>query len=110
MLIYILKRLLFLIPMVFLVSFISFFLINASTKEPAITVLEARGIPRINKELVEITNKEYGFDKPFLTRYKEWLKDAIKFKFGKSFITQNDVSQSIKVAFYTQCNQPCLLH
>lgn len=99
MLMYIIKRLLFLIPMAFIVSFIAFFMINASTDNLATTVLEAQGIPRINQELIDITNKEYGFDKPLLVRYKTWLQKAVRFDFGKSFVSKSDVSETIKIAF-----------
>ncbi len=96
---YIIKRLLFLIPMFFIVSFCAFLLVNLSAKEPAMIVLQAQGVPAITDKLVQQTNQEYGFDRPFLVRYGDWLKQAIKFDFGTSFVTKKDVSKSILTAF-----------
>ncbi|MGP1569667.1 MAG: nickel/cobalt ABC transporter permease [Eubacteriales bacterium] len=96
---YVVKRLLFLIPMFFLVSFIAFMVVNASTDTPAEIILEAQGVPLITEELIEKTNEEYGFDKPLLERYKNWLKDAVRLEFGKSFVNRQDVSKLILRAF-----------
>lgn len=96
---YILKRILFLIPMFFLVSFLAFILINASTEAPAEIILEAQGIPLITDELIEKTNEEYGFNRPLLVRYTDWLKDAVHLDFGKSFISRQNVSVLVLNAF-----------
>jgi len=96
---YIIKRLLFLIPMFFIVSFCAFVLINASAKEPAMIILEAQGVPTITQELINETNAKYGFDRPFMVRYLDWLENAVKFEFGNSFVTKKDVSKTILAAF-----------
>lgn len=96
---YIIKRLLFLIPMFFIVSFCAFVLINASAKEPAMIILEAQGVPTITQELINETNAKYGFDRPFVVRYLDWLENAVKFEFGNSFVTKKDVSKTILTAF-----------
>ncbi|MGI5984547.1 MAG: ABC transporter permease [Clostridiales bacterium] len=96
---YIIKRLLFLIPMFFIVSFCAFVLINASAKEPAMIILEAQGVPTITQELINETNAKYGFDRPFMVRYLDWLENAVKFEFGNSFVTKKDVSKTILTAF-----------
>lgn len=96
---YVVKRLLFLIPMFFIVSFCAFLLINASAKDPAVIVLQAQGVPEITEALIEETNAEYGFDQPFFVRYADWLKDALKMDFGTSYVTGRNVSESILMAF-----------
>lgn len=96
---YIVRRLLFLIPTFFIVSFLAFVLINASTEDPAVIVLEAQGVPRITQELIDQVNEAYGFNQPFFLRYLDWLADALRLDFGKSFVTNNDVSQTIRTAF-----------
>ena len=96
---YILKRILFFVPLFFVVSFFAFLLINASAKEPAVIVLEAQGVPAITEDLIEETNIKYGFDRPFISRYADWLNKALRFEFGKSFVTNKDVSKDISTAF-----------
>ncbi len=96
---YILKRILFLIPMFFMVSFLAFMLINISAKRPAEIILEAQGVPDITEELIEKTNEDYGFNRPLLVRYGDWLSDAVHLDFGKSLIDKKDVSKTILKAF-----------
>lgn len=96
---YIIKRLLFIIPLFFIVSFGAFGIANLSTDQPAVIVLMAQGVPEITEEMIEITNEEYGFNKPFLTRYADWLKDALRLDFGKSYVSEKDVGQTVMTAF-----------
>ncbi len=39
----------------------------------------------VSQEAVEALKKQYGFDKPLLTQYAIWLKNAITLDFGESF-------------------------
>ena len=96
---YIIKRLLFLIPLFFIVSFGAFAIANLSTDQPAVIVLMAQGVPEITEEMIEITNEEYGFNQPFLKRYADWLKDALRLDFGKSYVSEKDVGQTVMTAF-----------
>ena len=59
---YIAKRLLFLIPMFFLVSFAAFTLMNLTTENPAMIILRSQGIPNITQDMIDQVTIEYGFD------------------------------------------------
>ena len=98
---FIIKRLLFLIPMLIIVSLCAFGLVNISSRKQAVTVLLAQGMPQvaITDELVEETNHKYGFDRPFFERYFEWLGKILRFDFGDSYVTGKSVSASIAKAF-----------
>lgn len=96
---YIIRRILTIIPMFFIISFISFILINLSPSDPAEIILRANGVPVITEELIEATKIELGLDQPFLVRYVNWLNDVIHLDFGKSYVTQKPVFSMISPAF-----------
>lgn len=50
------------------------------------------GVPQ---ELVEALKKQYGFDKPLPIQYLIWLKNAVTFDFGESFIYEEPVTHLI---------------
>lgn len=96
---YVIKRVLTLIPMFFIISFISFLLINLSPSDPAEVALRANDVPVITQELIDQTRVELGLDKPFLERYAVWLNNAIHLDFGTSYVTGESVSAMIFPAF-----------
>ena len=68
---YIIKRLLFLIPMIFIVTFIVFLLTASSGEHQALVLLKAQGLELVSDELIAKTVKDYGFDRPVVIRYFE---------------------------------------
>ena len=53
-----LKRILILIPMLFIISFISFSIINLSPQDPAKVALLASGVPEVTDELVQVADRK----------------------------------------------------
>ena len=45
----------------------------------------------VSNEIIEALKKQYGFDKPIPIQYLIWLKNAITFDFGDSFIHEEPV-------------------
>jgi nickel transport system permease protein len=97
--IYIIKRIIIAIPLFALISFISYALTNHSPKDIAVSVLYASGVPEITDEVIEKTITELGIDKPFLTRYWNWLKKLILLDFGNSYVYKKPVSSIIIPSF-----------
>ncbi|MCY4321615.1 MAG: ABC transporter permease subunit [Bdellovibrionaceae bacterium] len=50
------------------------------------------GVPQ---EIIDNLKKQYGFDKPIPIQYLIWLKNAVTFNFGDSFIYEEPVSSLI---------------
>ncbi|SDZ38940.1 nickel transport system permease protein [Evansella caseinilytica] len=96
---YMVKRVLMSIPLLLVISFLTFVLINLSPLEPAEVVLQSQGVPKITEELLEQTKEELGLDKPFFIRYIHWLIDCIRLDFGESFVTGKPVWSLIGPAF-----------
>ena len=91
MLNYFTRRLLYMIPLLLLVSFLAFVVLNLppgdflSTYQR--TLITQEGVNREEAmKLVENLRRQYNLDKPFLYQYLTWMKNIIlKGDFGYSF-------------------------
>ncbi|MFD2611339.1 nickel/cobalt ABC transporter permease [Paenibacillus gansuensis] len=88
---YIVRRLLLSIPLLAVISFLTFGLNHLSPMEPAEVILHAQGVPQITDELVAETKAVLGMDRPFLVRYVDWLMASVQLDFGNSYITGKPV-------------------
>ncbi|MDN5366051.1 MAG: peptide/nickel transport system permease protein [Thermacetogenium sp.] len=91
---YLLKRLLWLIPVMLGVSVITFALINLAPGDPAELMLRAEGMEP-TREAVEALRRELGLNDPVHVRYARWLWNALHFDLGKSFRTGRPVAEEI---------------
>ena len=96
---FIIKRIALMFPLLIVVSFMTFMMTYLTKGDPAVTILHAQGTPNITPQLIAET-REYGFNDPILIQYKNWLIEAIQFKFGSSYITGESVSERIGPAFF----------
>lgn len=78
-LIYILKRILQTIPLLILVSLISFFIIRLSPVDP---LAELKLNPSISKETLQKETKRLGLDKPIAVQYLLWGKAFVQGDLG----------------------------
>lgn len=76
-------------------SFLTFALGAASGSNPAAVALGDMATP----EDVARLNHEFGLDRPFLTRYADWLGSALVGDLGRSWFTGIPVTQSVTTAF-----------
>lgn len=83
MLRYLLKRMLFMVPMLLGITLISFIVIHLTPGEPG--VIESEMNPKLTKEVRERIRSFYGLDKPLHVQYFMWLKRIVKLDFGVSF-------------------------
>lgn len=83
MLRYLLKRLLFMVPMLFGITLISFVVIHLVPGEPGALNVEMN--PKMTKQVRERMRAFYGLDKPLHVQYWMWLKRVVKLDFGASF-------------------------
>jgi peptide/nickel transport system permease protein len=83
-----------LIPVLLIVSFLTFLLLNllpGGTKQIAVQVCPGC----TNEEIAQVTH-DLELDKPIVTRYVNWLGDALHGDLGKSYINEVDVTQLLK--------------
>lgn len=92
---YLLKKLLWLIPQIIMVSFVCFVIIKLMPTDPAEASLRVNNVPVITPELLAQRRVELGLDKPFLTQYFNWLINAFQLNFGVSYVFHRPVTQLI---------------
>ena len=76
---YIFKRIWQTIPLLFLVSIISFFLIRLAPVDP---LAELKLNPSITQETLDYEVKRMGLDKPIIVQYGLWLKSFVQGDLG----------------------------
>ena len=95
---YIVKRVLWLIPILLLISFISFSLMHLSPGDPAVIYLSQGGQSPDPEALIEV-RQQLGLDKPFFQQYFSWLGGLFRGDLGTSFFTKKPVMQEIATLF-----------
>jgi peptide/nickel transport system permease protein len=80
---YLLKRIFFMVPMLFGITLISFAVIQLTPGEPG--ALDVEMNPKVTKEVRERIRSFYGLDKPAHVQYWLWLKRVVRLDFGVSF-------------------------
>ena len=94
---YIIRRILWSIPFLFVVSLIAFALIQAPPGDYITTfaaTLAASG-DVIDQERLDALRERYGLDQPFLVQYWRWISGVLQGDFGISFEWQQPVSNLI---------------
>lgn len=89
---YIIRRILQMIPIIFGVSIIIFLIISLV---PGNFIDAKVQTSHMTKEQVAHLKELYGIDDPVYIRYFNWIKGAIRFDFGDSFVHQMPVSKVI---------------
>ncbi|MBC6415148.1 MAG: ABC transporter permease subunit [Bdellovibrionales bacterium] len=105
---YLLKRLFLIIPTLFGITFACFIITITAPGGPIeqkLAQIRFSGMAEthesdsnpygIPQEIVDNLKKQYGFDKPLPVQYAIWLKNAITFNFGYSFIYDEPVTDLI---------------
>ncbi len=85
------RRLLFMIPVALLVSFVTFMIIHLIPGDPARVLLGESATP----QTVAALRHQLGLDKPLLTQYILWLGQAVHGNLGESIQLQQPVTQAI---------------
>jgi peptide/nickel transport system permease protein len=86
------RRLLSLIPLLLIVSFVVFALVHLIPGDAATTL--AGGIDS-SPERIQQIRTELRLDEPFVEQYKDWLTSAVQGDFGNSFQSGRPVSEEI---------------
>lgn len=85
---YIIKRVLFAIPMLFAISFVAFILINLMPSDPAEVALRVNEIIPTEEAIISM-REQLGLNDPFLVRYFNWLGDCLRLDLGVSYTNTN---------------------
>ncbi len=81
---YILGRILFIIPIMLILSVFTFGLTYLSPSDPVTLYYESMGA-KPDKDMVERTKEEMGLNDPFVVQYGRWLNNALHGDLGTSY-------------------------
>ncbi|APO42883.1 MULTISPECIES: nickel ABC transporter permease subunit NikB [Paenibacillus] len=93
---YIGKRMIAIIPIVFIATLVTFALIHISPVDPAEAYLTAAHIYP-TPELLAQKRHEFGLDQPLLTQYAHTIQKITKLDFGTSYLTNKPVWDEVKL-------------
>lgn len=115
MLTYIFRRMILMIPTLIGITLVCFAIVNLAPGSPIEQKLQQirfagagnadaanssnAGTSTVSKEVLEALQKQYGFDKPWYTRYGIWLKNITRLDFGESFTYEEPVIDVIMSKF-----------
>ena len=88
---YIYSKLLSVVPVIFGVTLVSFFLIHFIPGDPVRIMLHGRATDEVVRQIYQ----ELGWDKPLITQYFEFLLNTLQGDLGKSYIQKVPVSELI---------------
>ncbi|MBC5638319.1 ABC transporter permease [Ornithinibacillus sp. BX22] len=91
MLSFIVKRILSVIPVLFVVSLVIFLIVHLTPGDPAAAML---GI-EASEEQIEALNEELGLNLPIYQQYFHWVSGVLKWDFGESYFMKESVTESI---------------
>jgi peptide/nickel transport system permease protein len=92
MLTYVIRRVLYGVPVIALSSFLIFVFVSTTT-DPLETV---RLNPRASRTSVDLVVKEHHLDRPVVVRYGYWVRDVFTKSFGTTILTNRPILPDIK--------------
>ncbi len=94
MLAYLIRRILHLIPVLFVLTVVVFTFVQLLPGDIIDTMIGEEGVE--DPEVRAALEKEFGLNKPIYVQYGKWLFRAVQGEFGKSLITRRPVTQELR--------------
>jgi peptide/nickel transport system permease protein len=94
---YIGKRLLIMIPTVLAIVLIVFLILSMTPGSPGRAILG----PSAAQSAVDALNAEFGYDRPFVVRFVDYITDALRGDFGVSYASRRPIGGEIMARFPT---------
>ena len=95
---YILKRLLFTIPMLIGISFITYLTIFMAPGGPAAGIMQDLN-PKVSAEYKQKLVEHFHFDKPVHIQYALWVSRMVRLDFGESYKDNQPVLKNSERSF-----------
>lgn len=87
---YVVKRLMQLLPILLVITFLSFGMMRLAGSDAVLQKMENTGMV-VSQEVLENARAELGLDKPFLAQYFVWLGNLLRGDMGVSYISGKEV-------------------
>ena len=95
---YVLQRLLALIPVVFIVSIVTFAFIHLLPGDPVVALMGPEA-GNASAERIEARRHELGLDHALVVQYVDWVGNAVRGDLGVSAVTNQKVSEALSDRF-----------
>lgn len=87
---YVFRRLLQLIPILLIITFLSFAMMHLAGSDPVLQKLGNTGMAA-PQEVIDAARTELGLDRPFLVQYLLWLKGLFHGDLGVSYVSGREI-------------------
>jgi len=87
------RRLLAMVPVLLIITVISFGIMHLAPGKPTDAGMQFN--PKVSLEARQRMEKLYGLDQPLHTQYASWLGRIVRFDFGRSFVDDRPVVEKI---------------
>src|SRR4030042_7188848 len=97
MTLYIFRRILYMIPTLFIISVVSYIIIELPPGDEVtnyVAQMESQG-KMVDESIIVAMRYQYGIDRPLYIQYLQWIGQVIKGNFGYSFFWNKPVNQLI---------------
>ena len=84
MIVYIIRRLLIMLPMLLIISFLIYLGLELTPGDPVSYMLGPETLARLSMEQITALREAMGLNDPFIIRYSKWLFNVIRGDFGYS--------------------------
>ena len=96
---YLIRRLLLIIPTLFGITLVTFFIIQMAPGDPVAAKLGMSGggdaMQAVTKEVIEKMRAQYGLDQPLWKQYLLWAGNSATLNFGESYVDNRPVLDRI---------------
>src|SRR5919205_322710 len=92
---YIAKRILLCIPVMFAVTVLVFLLMRVIPGDPALLILAGSGEGSVKKEDLEQLRRELGTDRPLYVQYGTWIWGTLRGDLGTSLFYRTPIAKEI---------------
>ncbi len=86
---YVVRRFIYMIPILFGIALITFLLFNMVGGDPVLTMLGKHA----NAQSITELRHELGLDQPLWAQFLDFLKQIVTFDFGRSYSTKQDIME-----------------
>lgn len=87
MIVYLLKRILLMVPVLLGITIISFSVMKMAPGDPISLMTDLN--PNMNEEAIKRIRAHYGLDEPWHMQYLKWLRNMVVLDFGRSFASDS---------------------
>src|ERR1051326_6008053 len=96
MITYVIRRLLYSIPVLVVSSFLIFAFVSTTTDPLEAVKMQ----PNVNRAAIELVKKENHLDQPVIVRYGYWVRDAFTNSFGRTVLGDRPILPDLESRFW----------